>query len=186
MKFAVFRMERSVVKYCTDLLVLLDRIGLRQNEGISWSNSLVDSEKEVAYEKLLTAAEGIKAGCPLRIYHCQKRNYGHPFQLIGANIQAKSKSFESLPKNFSTMHESIGDVNQELCRSFSEKIETLASQVKLQGSELVTLTGLLASAKNDSMLTFVRACWVHLPSINDISLALLHHELSELKNKLST
>ena len=56
-------MERSVVKYCTDLLVLLDSIGIRQNEGISWSNSLVDSEKDAAYEKLLTAAEGIKAGC---------------------------------------------------------------------------------------------------------------------------
>ena len=58
-------MERSVVKYCTDLLVLLDRIGLRQNEGISWSNSLVDIDKETTYEKLLTAAEGIKAGFPL-------------------------------------------------------------------------------------------------------------------------
>ena len=84
------------------------------------------------------------------------------------------------------MPESIGDVNQELCRNFAKKIENLATQVKLQGSELVTLTGLLASAKNDSMLTFVRACWVHFPSINDISLALLHHELHELKNKLST
>ena len=62
----------------------------------------------------------------------------------------------------------------------------LSSQVKLQGSQLISLTGLLASNKSSNMVTFVRAVWMHLPTINDISLALLYHTVQSMKLKYSS
>ena len=100
-------MERSVLKYCTDLLVLMDRIVLRQKDGSSIAEMLANEEEteeknDPKFEKLLTVAEGLKA--------------------IGLKINQVATSFRNLPANFSNMPESGGDINREYCESLADDI----------------------------------------------------------------
>ena len=100
-------MERSVLKYCTDLLVLMDRIVLRQKDGSSIAEMLAIEEEteeknDPKFEKLLTVAEGLKA--------------------IGLKIDQIATSFRNLPSNFSNMPESGGDINREYCKSLANDI----------------------------------------------------------------
>ena len=159
-----FRMERSVLKYCTDLLVLMDRIVLRQKEGSTSANTSSGDEKR--HERMLTVAEGLRGA--------------------GLKIEQIGTSFANLPSNFSNMSNSEDDtVNQQYCVAMAADITNLSAQVKQQGNELITLTGLMASSNsNENMVTLVRACWLHLPSINDIELALLYQRVLTMKNKL--
>ena len=160
-------MERSVLKYCTDLLVLMDRIVLRQKEGNDAAENTTTSggDDEKRHERMLTVAEGLRG--------------------TGLKIEQIGTSFANLPANFSNMPESGGDVNRQYCLAMAADITSLSSQVKQQGNELITLTGLMASnSSNDNMVTLVRACWLHLPSINDIELALLYQRAQTMKNKL--